>query len=338
VNLTTHYLGMTLRSPLVASASPLSKNLDTIRRLEDAGAAALVMHSLFEEQIALESNQLDHYLDYFTDASAEAITMYPQQKDFVLGPDEYVNYIRKAKAAVMMPIIGSLNGVTPNGWVAYGKEIEKAGADALELNVYYIATDLATEGAKVEKMVVDVLKAVRKSVRIPIAVKLSPYVSATANMANTLAAAGANGLVLFNRFYQPDLDLETLEVVPTLSLSTSDELRLPLRWIAILYGRVPVDLALSTGVHTYIDVLKGLMAGASVTMMTSELLHNGIERIKTIESEITQWMDEHEYTSVAQMLGSMSQKNVPSPAAFERANYMKVLQSWKQDPTGKLAR
>ena len=336
MDLTTKYLGMTLKSPLVPAASPLSRKLDTIKRLEDAGAAALVMESLFEEQITLESNQLDHYLNYFTDADAEALSWYPAQKDFNVGPDEYLNNIRKAKAAVKMPIIGSLNGVTTGGWISYAREIEKAGADALELNVYYIPTDPAMAGDEVESIVVEVLKAVKKSVTIPVAVKLSPYYSSTAYMARRLAAAGADALVLFNRFYQPDLDLENLEVVPSLALSTSDELRLPLRWIAILYGRVQADLALTSGVHTHEDVLKGLMAGAKVTMMASELLKNGIERLTAIEADMVRWMEEHEYTSVAQMQGSMSQKNVASPAAFERANYMHVLQSWRPDPAGRL--
>jgi dihydroorotate dehydrogenase (fumarate) len=323
-----------LKSPLVPSASPLTKSFDNIRRLEDAGAAAVVLHSLFEEQIALESNQLDHYLNYFTDAVAESLSFFPQQKEFTLGPEEYLGLIRKAKSAVKIPIIASLNGVTSGGWVSYAKEMEKAGADAIELNVYYIATDPATSSSKVEDMTLNALKAVKKSVRIPVAVKLSPFVSATANMALRLAEAGANGLVLFNRFYQPDLDLDKLEVTPSLDLSSAEELRLPLRWIAILYGRVPVDLALSTGVHSHTDVLKGLMAGAKVTMLASELLKHGIARLGEIETGLVRWMEEREYTSVAQMQGSMSQKNVASPAAFERANYMRVLQSWRSDTAG----
>ncbi len=338
MDLTTKYLGLTLKNPLVPSASPLSRKLDTIKHLEDAGAAALVMHSLFEEQITLEGDQLDHYLNYFTNADAEALTWYPAQKDFHVGPEEYLNNIRKAKAAVKIPIIGSLNGVTTGGWISYAREIEKAGADALELNVYYIPTDPDIGGDKVESIVLDVLKAVKKSVKIPIAVKLSPYYSSTAHMVCSLAAAGADALVLFNRFYQPDLDLENLEVVPSLTLSTSDELRLPLRWIAILYGRVQADLALTSGVHTHEDVLKAMMAGAKVAMMASELLENGVERLTAIEADMVRWMEEHEYTSVAQMQGSMSQKNVASPAAFERANYMHVLQSWRPDPAGRLFR
>lgn len=336
MDLTTQYLGLTLKNPLVPSASPLSKHLDTIRQLEDAGASALVMHSLFEEQITLESNELDHYLDYYTNSFAESLSFYPDQKSYHVGPEDYLNNIRKAKAAVKIPIIGSLNGVTTGGWISYAREIEKAGADALELNAYYLPTDPAMDSARVEGMVLDVLKAVKKTVRIPVAVKLSPFFSSTAHMAQNLAAAGADGLVLFNRFYQPDLDLEHLEVVPSLKLSTSAELQLPLRWIAILYGRVATDFALTSGVHTYEDVLKGLMAGAKVAMMASELLHNEVGRLHTIETEMVSWMEKHEYESVKQMQGSMSQKNVAAPAAFERANYINTLQSWRPDAAGKL--
>jgi dihydroorotate dehydrogenase (fumarate) len=338
MDLTTHYLGMELKNPLVPSASPLSRDLDTIRRLEDVGAAALVMHSLFEEQIALESDRLDHYLSYFTDAFAEALSWYPALPDYRVGSEEYLDNIRRAKEAVEIPIIGSLNGISIGGWISYAREIEEAGADALELNVYYIPTDPAMESRTVEQMVLDVLNAVKGSVSIPVAVKLSPYFSATANLARRLAEAGADGLVLFNRFYQPDLDLESLEVVPNLVLSTSEELRLPLRWVAILYGRISVDLAITTGVHTHEDVLKGIMAGANVTMMASELLQNGVERIGEMLLAMAQWMEEHGYGSVTQMRGSMSQQNVADRAAFERANYMKTLQSWRPDPAGRLFR
>ena len=338
MNLTTTYLGLDLKNPLVPSASPLSRDLDTIRRLEDAGAAALVMHSLFEEQITLESNQLDHYLSYFTDAFAEALDWYPAQPDYHVGPEEYLDRIREAKEAVDIPIIGSLNGISTGGWTTYAGEIEQAGADALELNVYYIPTDPAMAGSTVEQMTLDVLETVKASISIPVAVKLSPYFSATAHVAHRLADAGADGLALFNRFYQPDLDLESLEVVPHLVLSTSTELRLPLRWIAILYGRIPVDLALTTGVHTVRDAVKAIMAGANVAMMASELLLNGPARIGVMLDEMQQWMEAHEYASVAQMRGSMSQQNVADPAAFERANYMKMLQSWRPDPAGRLFR
>jgi dihydroorotate dehydrogenase (fumarate) len=338
MDLTTHYLGIEIEHPLVPSASPLSRSVDGIRRMEDAGAAAVVVHSLFEEQITLESSQLDHYLTYFTDAFAEALTWYPEMQEYHVGPEGYLEKIRRAKESVEIPVIGSLNGLTTGGWIAYAQEIEQAGADALELNVYYIPADPRMEGTTVEEMVLDVLRTVKKSVSIPVAVKLSPYYSSTAHVAQRLANAGADALVLFNRFYQPDLDLERLEVVPTLALSVSEELRLPLRWVAILYGRVPVDFAITGGVHTYQDVLKGIMAGANVTMMASELLKNGLPRIRQILTGVSTWMEEHEYESVAQMRGSMSQEHVSDPAAFERANYMRILQSWRPDPAGQLYR
>jgi len=334
----TTYLGMELKHPIMPSASPLSRSTDTIRRLEDSGASAVVMHSLFEEQITLESEQLDHYLSYFTDAFAEALSWYPEQKDYNVGPEEYLENVRKAKEAVDIPIIGSLNGISSGGWIEYAAAIEAAGADALELNVYYIPTDPEMSGTEVERMVVDVLSAVKENVSIPVAVKLGPYFSAFAHLAQALAREGADGLVLFNRFYQPDFDLEAFEVVPSLQYSTSAELRLPLRWVAILYGRLPADLAITSGVHDHIDVLKGLMAGARVTMMASELLQNGVGRIRAILDDMVVWMEEHEYESVVQMQGSMSQERSADPAAFERANYMKVLQSWQPDPAGRLYR
>jgi dihydroorotate dehydrogenase (fumarate) len=334
----TTYLGIELKHPIVPSASPLSRSTATIQRLEENGAAGVVMHSLFEEQITLESEQLDHYLSYFTDAFAEALSWYPEQKDYNVGPEEYLENIRRAKEAVEIPIIGSLNGISAGGWIGYAEEIEQAGADALELNVYYIPTDPSLTGGDVEQLVVDVLRAVKETISIPVAVKLSPYFSSIPQLARRLVDAGADGLALFNRFYQPDLDLETFDVVPSLVLSTSDELRLPLRWVAILYGQVSTDLAITTGVHTYVDVLKGLMAGAQVTMMASELLQNGVERIQPVLDGMVAWMEEQGYESVAQMRGSMSQQNVADPAAFERANYMKVLQSWRPDPAGQLYR
>jgi len=334
----TTYLGMELKHPIMPSASPLSRSTDTIRRLEDNGASAVVMHSLFEEQITLESEQLDHYLSYFTDAFAEALSWYPEQQDYNVGPEEYLENVRKAKDAVDIPVIGSLNGISTGGWIEYAAGIEEAGADALELNVYYIPTDPEMSGTDVERLVVDVLSAVKENVTIPVAVKLGPYFSAFAHLAQALAREGADGLVLFNRFYQPDFDLEAFEVVPSLQYSTSAGLRLPLRWVAILYGRLPADLAITSGVHNHIDVLKGLMAGARVTMMASELLQNGVGRIQAILDDMVLWMEEHEYESVAQMQGSMSQERSADPAAFERANYMKVLQSWQPDPAGRLYR
>jgi len=334
----TTYLGMELKHPIMPSASPLSRSTDTIRRLEDNGASAVVMHSLFEEQITLESEQLDHYLSYFTDAFAEALSWYPEQQDYNVGPEEYLENVRKAKEAVDIPVIGSLNGISTGGWIEYAAGIEEAGADALELNVYYIPTDPEMSGTEVERLVVDVLSAVKENVTIPVAVKLGPYFSAFAHLAQALAREGADGLVLFNRFYQPDFDLDAFEVVPSLQYSTSAGLRLPLRWVAILYGRLPADLAITSGVHNHIDVLKGLMAGARVTMLVSELLQNGVGRIQAILDDMVVWMEEHEYESVAQMQGSMSQERSADPAAFERANYMKVLQSWQPDPAGRLYR
>lgn len=332
MNLTTNYMGMMLRHPIVPSASPLSEGLGGIRALEDAGAAAIVMHSLFEEQINEENHLLDHYLSYGIESFGEALSYFPDMHAFLIGPDEYLNLLSRAKEAVDTPIIGSLNGVSSGGWVEYARKIEQAGADGLELNVYFISTDPHLTGAEVERMYLDVLQDVRRSVSIPGAMKLSPFFSATANMAHRLAGAGADALVLFNRFYQPDFDLERLEVVPHLVLSNSDELRLPLRWIAILYDRIQVDFAITSGVHTHLDVIKGVMAGAKVTMMASELLQNGVGRIGEILEEMARWMEEREYESVAQMRGCMSQMAVAEPAAFERANYMKVLHDWRPGP------
>jgi dihydroorotate dehydrogenase (fumarate) len=327
-------MGMSLKNPIVPSASPLSENLDTIRKMEDAGAAAIVMYSLFEEQIIQESRRLDHYLNYGIDSFAEALSYFPDMARYHVGPEEYLDLISRAKLVTEIPIIGSLNGVSTGGWIEYARKIEQAGADALELNIYYIPTDVGMTGVEVEQMYVDIVRDVKNCASIPVAVKLSPYFSATANMACRLAEAGADALVLFNRFYQPDFDLENLEVVPHLVLSSFHELRLPLRWVAILYGRVPVDFAITSGVHTYEDVLKGMMAGAKITMMASELLRNGISRISQILDEIALWMDDHEYESISQMQGSMSQQNTADPAAFERANYMKVLQSWQPVSNG----
>ena len=334
MDLTTTYMGMTLDHPIVPSASPLSRTLDGIRLLEDAGAPAVVMYSLFEEQITLESHQLDHHLSYGTESFGEALSYFPDMENYNMGPDQYLNLVSQARQALDVPVIGSLNGVSTGGWTEYARRIEEAGADGLELNVYYIPTNAALTGSDVEEMYVDVLREVRNAVSIPVAVKLSPYFSATANMAGRLADAGADALVLFNRFYQPDFDLENLEVAPHLVLSNSFEMRLPLHWVAILYGKVPVDLAITSGVHTHEDVLKGLMAGANITMMASELLLYGIQRIGEVLNDLVLWMEEHEYESVAQMQGSMSQQHVAEPAAFERANYMKVLDSWRPDPTG----
>ncbi len=329
MDLSTTYLGLSLKNPIVPSASPLSHSLDGIKRLEDSGAAAIVMYSLFEEQIEHESAELEHYLSYGTESFAEALTYFPESDDYNLGPEEYVELLHKAKQSLGIPVIGSLNGISTGGWVRFAAKIEEAGADAIELNVYYIPTDPKLAGSDVEERYLDVLRAVKQAVKIPVAMKLSPFFSSMAGMAHRLDAAGVDGLVLFNRFYQPDIDLELLEVTPNVILSTPQALRLPLRWIAILHGRIKANLAATSGIHTTRDVLKMLMAGADVTMMCSELLKNGPGRIKEVLAELDQWMVEHEYTSVKQMKGSMSQKSIADPAAFERANYMKALNSYR---------
>ncbi len=328
IDLSTSYLGLTLRSPLVASAGPLSESLDNIRRMEDAGAGAVVLHSLFEEQITLESQQLDQHLSHGTESFAESLTYFPDMRDYNLGPDAYLDHVRRAKAAVGIPVIGSLNGVSTGGWISYAKKIQQAGADALELNVYYIPTDPALTSPEVEQMYVDLVRDVTRSVGIPVAVKLGHFWSAFANVAARLDGAGARGLVLFNRFYQPDFDLDNLEVVPSLTLSSSYELLLRLHWTAILYGHVRADLAVTGGVHTAEDVLKAMMAGARVAMMTSALLQRGIEHLGVVRDGLLAWMEAREYESIRQMQGSMSYRSVREPAAFERANYMKVLSSY----------
>jgi dihydroorotate dehydrogenase (fumarate) len=328
VDLTTTYLGMKLKNPLVASSSPLTQKPETVQQLEQAGVSAVIMHSLFEEQIINESLKLHEDLTRGTDSFAEALTYLPDYGQYSIGPDVYVNTLRKIKQAVNIPVIGSLNGVSTGGWISYAKKIEQAGADALELNIYYLATDPDLTSAELENTYITLVADIRKQINIPIAVKLSPFITALPNFARRLVDAGANGLVLFNRFYQPDFDLELLEVVPNLILSNSHELRLPLRWIAILYGRVQADFALTAGVHSGLDVLKAMMAGASVTTVTSEFLQRGVGSATNILTEIENWMVEHEYVSIKQMKGSMSQKAVAEPAAFERANYMKVLSSY----------
>jgi dihydroorotate dehydrogenase (fumarate) len=328
VDLSTTYLGLKLKNPIVASSSPLTQKPETAQELEAAGVAAVIMHSLFEEQIIHESLKLHDDLMRGTESYAEALTYLPDYGQYSVGPETYLNTLRKMKQMVNIPVIGSLNGVSTGGWVDYSLKIQDAGADALELNIYYLATDPELTSAELEDTYITLVSDIRKRVSIPLAVKLSPFFTALPNFARRLADAGADGLVLFNRFYQPDFDLEELEVVPNLVLSSSVELRLPLRWIAILYGRVPVDFALTGGVHTGIDVLKAVMAGASVTTMASELLQKGPRRVSEILDEIVTWMEEHEYISINQMKGSMSQKAVAEPAAFERANYMKVLSSY----------
>ncbi|HLI89409.1 MAG TPA: dihydroorotate dehydrogenase-like protein [Ktedonobacteraceae bacterium] len=325
IDLTTTYLGLPLKNPLVASASPLSKKVSMARWLEDVGAAAIVMYSLFEEQITHESHELDHYLEYGTHSYAEALSYFPDLDHYNVGPESYLEHLRRMKEAVDIPVIGSLNGISPGGWVQYARFIEEAGADALELNIYFLPTDPDLTSAELENAYVELVREVRASIKIPIAVKLSPFFTSLPNMAKRFIEAGANGLVLFNRFYQPDFDLEELSVVPNLGLSTSHDLRLPLRWIAILYGRLQVDFALTSGVHTAQDVLKAIMAGARVAMTTSALLRNGPEHLSHILSNLEEWMILHEYASIREMQGSMSQQAVADPAAFERANYLKAL-------------
>jgi dihydroorotate dehydrogenase (fumarate) len=316
-----------LRTPLVASASPLSQEIDGIRHLEDAGASAVVLYSLFEEQLRQESFELEHHLAEGTDSFAEAASFFPQPAEFHLGPEGYLNHIRRAKEAVSVPIIASLNGSTVGGWTNYAKQIEQAGADALECNIYSIPTDPDLTSAAVEQQYLDILKAVKSVVTIPVAVKISPFFSNMGNMAKRFDQAGANGLVLFNRFYQPDINLDDLEIQPNVLLSTPQALRLPLTWIGILYGRIRANLAATSGVHSTEDVVKLLMVGADVTMLCSTLLRNGIRHLRFIEDGLLLWMDKHEYESVHQMKGSMSQLRCPNPSAFERAQYMKAVKS-----------
>lgn len=330
MDLSTNYMGIRLKNPIVPSASPLSKSVDTVKKLEDAGASAVVVYSLFEEQITHESNELDHYLSYGTESYAESLSYFPAIEDFNYGPDEYLEHIRKIKKAVGIPIFGSLNGISSGGWMKYAKLIEEAGADGLELNVYYIPTDIEMDSKEVEEIYIRNLIEVKQNLNIPVAMKLSPFFSSLPNIAKKLENAGADGLVLFNRFYQPDFDLENLEVLPNLELSNKWEMRLPLRWIAILYGNINTSFAATTGLHDHLDVLKVIMAGADVAQLCSELLHNGINRISEILRSLEIWMAENEYNSVHQMKGSMSQKSVADPSAFERANYMKILNTYKQ--------
>ena len=327
IDLSTDYLGLTLRTPLVPSASPLSQEIGSIRRLEDAGASAIVLYSVFEEQLRLESLELDHHLSAGTESFAESLTYFPQPSEFRLGPEGYLEHIRKAKEAVDIPVIASLNGASVGGWTKFAKEIEEAGADALECNVYSIPTDPELKAAEIEQTYVDIVWAVKSAISIPVAVKLGPFFTNFANVARRLDEAGADGLVLFNRFYQPDIDLDELEIRPNVLLSTPQALRLPLTWIGILYGRLRASLAASSGVHDAKDVIKLLMVGANVTMLCSSLLRNGVNHLRHIERGLVDWMEIHEYESVRQMQGSMSQQRCPDPSAFERAQYMRAVKS-----------
>jgi dihydroorotate dehydrogenase (fumarate) len=328
VDLSTTYLGLKLKNPLVASSSPLSQKVESALALEKAGVAAIIMYSLFEEQILRDSYKIDADLDRGVETFPEALTYLPDYGQYSIGPETYLRHLRNLKNTLNIPVIGSLNGVTDGGWVEYAQKIQDAGADALELNLYNLATDPEITCADLEAEYLHLVSHVRNSISIPLAVKLSPFFTALPNFAKHLAEVGVNGIVLFNRFYQPDFDLEELEVVPHLVLSNSNEMRLPLRWIAILYKRIPVDFALTSGIHTAEDLLKALMAGAKVGMVTSAFLLHGVDRAAQILSDLQAWMIEKEYESVTQMIGSMSQQAVADPAAFERANYMKVLSSY----------
>ena len=329
MDLTTTYMGLILKSPLVVgSCAPLTEEIDNLKRMEEAGAAAVVLHSFFEEQLRQERLELDHHLTYGTESFAEALTYFPEPEIFHVGSQEYLNHIRQAKEMVDMPIIASLNGSTLGGWLDYAQQIQQAGADALELNIYYVPTDLDIPGGEVEQNYLDILRTVKAEIKMPLAIKISPYFSNMANMAKRLSEAGADGLVLFNRFYQPDIDLENLEVYPNVLLSTPQAMRLPMRWIAILYGRIEADLAATSGIHHTADVLKMVMAGAKITQLVSALLRHGIDYISTLEEGMRRWMEENEYESIQQMQGSLSQLHCPDPSAFERAQYMKALQTY----------
>ena len=329
-DLSTTYLGLGLRNPLVASASPLSEDLENVRKMEDAGAAAVVFHSLFEEQIDLESRELDRFLGAGTESFPESLTYLPELNWYNRGPDGYLEHLYRVKRTIQIPVIASLNGSSPGGWTRYARKMEQAGADALELNIYYIPTRGDISSAELERSYCDLVREVKASVHIPVAVKLSPFFTSLLHTAQHLERAGANALVLFNRFYQPDFDLERLEVVPNLVLSNSYELLLRLHWVAILYGNVGLELAVTGGVHTAEDVLKAMMAGANIAMMTSAVLKNGFGHFEKVIRDLTRWMEEHEYESIKQMRGSMAMRSVANPAAFERANYMRVLSSYAE--------
>lgn len=335
IDLSTTYLGLNLKNPLVVSASPFSKNIEKARKLEEAGVSAIVMHSLFEEQIIHESLELDHFLTQGTDSFAESMSYFPDIDKYLVGPEKYLRHVSDLKKSLKIPVIGSLNGVSKGGWTSYAKQIEDAGADALELNMYYIPTDLDLTAQELENAQVELVAEVKSAISIPLAVKLSPFITALPNFARRIVEAGANGLVLFNRFYQPDFNLSELKIVHSLDLSTSADLRLPLRWISILHGKINADFALTSGVHNSNDVLKAMMAGAKVSMMASELLWGAVpapQRITEILTHIQEWMENNEYQSIKQMQGSMSQKAVKEPAAFERANYMAVLNTYRDSP------
>jgi dihydroorotate dehydrogenase (fumarate) len=328
IDLSTEYLGLKLRNPLVVSSTPLSQSIATLRRMEDCGAAAVVLSSLFEEQLILESRALDNDMSRGTESFAESLDFLPEFDDYRQGHETYLEHLRKAKAAVSIPVLASLNGATPGGWVRFAKDLEQAGADALELNTYSLATDPRIPSGEVEKGVVELVRQVKESVTISVAVKLSPFYTSVPHLAAELDKVGANGVVLFNRFYQPDFDIENLDVVPSLHFSTSEELLLRLHWAAILFSHVKADIAITGGVHTAEDVLKSMMAGAQVSMVASSLHVQGIDHITTLINEVMRWMTNHEYESIRQMRGSLSRRSVPDTSAFERGNYIKTLSSY----------
>ncbi len=329
MDLHTSYMGLQLKHPIVASASPLSEDVDNIKRMEDAGASAVVMFSLFEEQLRHESAAMEHFMSYGTNSFAEALSYFPAVEDYHAGPERYLDILRRASESADIPIIGSLNGITNEGWIDYAKNMEQAGARGIELNIYYIPADINISGREVEQRYIDIARHVKQAVSIPVAFKLSAYFSSVAYMAKQLDEAGVDALVLFNRFWQPDFDIEQREIVHSLDLSRSGQIRLRLLWIALLYGRIQASLGATTGVYSHVEIIKYLMAGADVVMTTSALLKNGIAYLTTLEEQLTRWMEEHEYTSVAQMKGCMSQQHVADPTAFERANYIKILENYQ---------
>lgn len=328
MDLKTDYLGFQLKNPIIATAGPLSKDIDDIKKMEDSGIAAITLFSLFEEQIEQESLELFHRTTAFTESYAESTTYFPEISNYKTGPEGYLELIRKAKDTVDIPIIASLNGKSLGGWIDYAKKIQEAGADALELNIYRLATSTGITSQEIEKEYIEIVKTVKNSVSIPIAVKMHPFFSSVAYMAEQFVKVGASGLVMFNRFYQPDIDLENLEVVPNVLLSTPMATRLPLRWIAILYGKVNADLAATSGIYSEKDVVKMILVGAKVTGMMSALLKFGIGHVKDVLTKLEMWLEINEYESIEQMRGSMSYKSVNDPAQFERANYMKVISSY----------
>jgi dihydroorotate dehydrogenase (fumarate) len=334
MDLSTNYLGFKLAHPLMPGASPLADDLDTVRQLEDAGASAIVLRSLFEEQISNEHNGLEHNVRAHTHAFAEAMSYLPDPDDFVFGPDRYLEHVSRVKAATRLPVIGSLNGTTPEGWLSYAHEIQQAGADALELNFYHVATDTNESGTELEHRLLEVVRAIKKQVTIPVALKLSPFFSSLPHLAKELQTAGADGLVLFNRFYQPDIDPEALETLPRLHLSTSNDLLLRVRWLAILSGRLSLSLGATGGVHTGLDALKAVMAGAHGVQVVAALLQNGPGYLAIIVRDLVRWLEQHEYDSLSQAQGSMNLMRSPDPGAFERGNYMKVLQTWRTTGVG----